>query len=102
MKKRGLLIVLVVIFLFTLSMAMSLFWNNSHRPGKTKAKHLLTSAKVGVVEIKGVILDVKETLEEIKTFRDDAGIKAIVLRIESPGGAVSVYTLNGDVPILEG
>jgi len=85
-KKRGLLIVLVVLFLFTVSMVMSLFWKNNHRPAK--AKHLLTSAKVGVVEIKGVILDVKETLEEIKTFRDDAGIKAIILRIESPGGAV--------------
>ncbi len=86
MKKRGLLIVLVVLFLFTLSMVMSLFWKNHHRPAT--AKHLLTSAKVGVVEIRGVILDVKEILEEIKTFRDDASIKAIVLRIESPGGGV--------------
>jgi protease-4 len=85
-KKRGLLIVLVVLFLFTLSMVMSLFWKNHHRPAK--AKHLLASAKVGVVEIRGVILDVKEILEEIKTFRDDASIKAIVLRIESPGGGV--------------
>ncbi|HBD06812.1 MAG TPA: signal peptide peptidase SppA [Syntrophobacteraceae bacterium] len=86
MKKRGLLIVLVVLFLFALSMSMSLVWKNNRRP--TESKLMLTSARVGVVEIRGVILDVKETLEEIKTFRDDASIKAIVLRIESPGGGV--------------
>ena len=35
-----------------------------------------------------MILDVKETLEEIKTFRDDPSIKTILVRIESPGGGV--------------
>jgi protease-4 len=44
--------------------------------------------KVGVVEIKGVIADAKQTVLELKRFRKDEDIKAIVLRIDSPGGGV--------------
>lgn len=44
--------------------------------------------KVGVVEIRGLISRSTPTLEEIKRFRDDMSIKAIVVRINSPGGAV--------------
>lgn len=88
MKKRGILIVVVVLLLFALSIVASLFWKNHRQPIKSRAKLSLTSAKVGVVEVKGVILDVKETLEQIKTFRDDSSIRAILVRIESPGGGV--------------
>ncbi|UCD86667.1 MAG: signal peptide peptidase SppA [Desulfobacterales bacterium] len=44
--------------------------------------------KVGVVEIKGVIADAKQTVLELKRFRKNEDIKAIVLRIDSPGGGV--------------
>ncbi len=44
--------------------------------------------KVGVVEIKGIIADSKTPLKQLGQFSDDAGIKAIVVRINSPGGAV--------------
>lgn len=44
--------------------------------------------KVGVVEIKGLITDPRFTVDSIVKFRKDKGVKAIVLRIESPGGAV--------------
>jgi protease-4 len=44
--------------------------------------------KVGVVEIKGVITESKDTIALIKRFREDRAIKAIVIRIDSPGGVV--------------
>ena len=44
--------------------------------------------KVGVIEIAGVITDAKDILHKIKQFREKPSIKAIVLRIDSPGGAV--------------
>lgn len=44
--------------------------------------------KVGVIEIKGPIIDSKESIRQIKQFREDDDIKAIVVRIESPGGGV--------------
>lgn len=44
--------------------------------------------KVGIIEITGVIADSKAAIEDLKKFREDDSIKAIVLRINSPGGAV--------------
>jgi protease-4 len=44
--------------------------------------------RVGVVEVNGVISDSKEVIGWIKSFVDDEGVKAIVLRIDSPGGGV--------------
>lgn len=44
--------------------------------------------KVGVVEIVGVIANSREILEQLKRFREDEDIKAIVVRVDSPGGVV--------------
>lgn len=44
--------------------------------------------KVGVVEIVGEIGDSKKTLKELHDFADADNIKAIVVRVDSPGGAV--------------
>jgi protease-4 len=44
--------------------------------------------KVGVVEISGVISDSREVIRGIRYFVDDGGVKAIVLRVDSPGGGV--------------
>jgi len=46
------------------------------------------SDKVGIVELTGIISDSKKILSQIKDFRENDSIKAIVLRIDSPGGAV--------------
>ena len=43
---------------------------------------------VGIVEINGIILSSKKIIQNIKTFRDDDSIKAIILRIDSPGGGI--------------
>jgi len=44
--------------------------------------------KVGIIEIKGVITDSKDVIHNLKCFREDKSIRAIVLRIDSPGGGV--------------
>jgi len=44
--------------------------------------------KVGVIEVKGYIADPQETIQDIRKYREDKSIKAIVLRIDSPGGGV--------------
>jgi protease IV len=48
-------------------------------------------AKIGVIQIEGVISsDLSErTVRQLTKYRDDASIKAIILRIESPGGGVA-------------
>ena len=44
--------------------------------------------RVGVVEIKGLLTDSATAIKQLERYRDDDSIKAIVLRINSPGGAV--------------
>jgi protease IV len=44
--------------------------------------------KVAILEIKGVILDPQPTIEKLVKFRKNEQVKAIILRIDSPGGGV--------------
>jgi len=44
---------------------------------------------LGLVEIKGVILSSRPYVEELERFRRVPNVRAIVLRIDSPGGAVA-------------
>jgi protease-4 len=57
-------------------------------PSKGKPGFLAKINKVGVVEVVGAITDSKATLNHLKKFRENEAIQAIVLRINSPGGAV--------------
>jgi len=47
-----------------------------------------TGEKVGVVEINGPIVDSRKILRDIRTFRESEAIKAILIRVDSPGGGV--------------
>ena len=44
--------------------------------------------RIGIVEIKGVIIQSSEIIEQIHQYVEDEGVKAIILRIDSPGGGV--------------
>ncbi len=59
--------------------------------GKAVLPELLLAGKEGVaiVRIEGPILDSYQTIEELKAFADDPLVKAIVVRIDSPGGGVA-------------
>ncbi len=48
----------------------------------------VNDANIGIVEMIGPIISSKETIEHIKNFREQNSIKAIVIRIDSPGGSV--------------
>lgn len=48
----------------------------------------ISGEKIGVVEIKGPIVDSQQILRQIKAFRDAEAVKAIVVRVDSPGGSV--------------
>jgi protease IV len=54
----------------------------------TPSSNLSFSAKIGVIPIEGAIMDSQAITEQLKKFKKDKGIKAIILRINSPGGAV--------------
>jgi protease IV len=56
--------------------------------GITVRKEVRAGEQVGIVEISGMILDAKNITDHLKRFRENDDIKAIVVRIDSPGGAV--------------
>lgn len=49
----------------------------------------LSGDKVGLVELEGVILGSRKMVREIERMRDSNSIRAIVLRVDSPGGGVA-------------
>jgi protease-4 len=69
---------LAVVF-FVLSYLFTVFF------GRTS----FTGEKIAIVRIEGVILDSEPIMEELKEYRENPSVKAILLRIDSPGGAVA-------------
>src|SRR5512140_937595 len=49
---------------------------------------LARGEKVAVISVSGLISDSEQTIEQLKKFSKDDSVKAIVLRIDSPGGGV--------------
>ena len=56
--------------------------------GPTGGGGAVFGARVAIVELEGTIIDVDDLLRELKAHRDNPQIKAVVLRINSPGGVV--------------
>jgi len=71
---------LFVFFLFMSFFVSLLFFFKGKKEG--------FGPKIGVLEVKGVILESETYLKAIEELRKRKDIKAVVLRIDSPGGAV--------------
>lgn len=57
--------------------------------GAGRGSGLATGDRVGVVEVVGPITDSKQFLEDLRDFEDSDSVKAIVIRVDSPGGGVA-------------
>ncbi len=57
--------------------------------GESKVLSMLSQDGVGVLLINGAIDDSRPVLGELKRFKEAPWIKAVVVRIDSPGGAVA-------------
>ena len=84
--------------LFLILLLLSLFGNlltqQAGFPTKLPERYLagdLAAAKVAVVEVSGTLLgsETEHVLRQIRQARDDSQVRAIILRIDSPGGGVS-------------
>ncbi len=56
--------------------------------GEDGASGFSTGPAIGVIEVKGVISSVDKQLKALRRFEKDEAIKAILVRIDSPGGSV--------------
>jgi len=48
----------------------------------------LFGPRVAIVELEGVIIDVDDVVHELKSLRENPTVRAVVMRINSPGGVV--------------
>jgi len=76
-----------VFFLFVLAV-FTLVYLALHAGGEEASLHSFGD-KIGVVELEGVILDSSVIVPQLKKFGDDDSIKAIILKVNSPGGGVA-------------
>ncbi|GAB4438191.1 MAG: signal peptide peptidase SppA [bacterium] len=82
MKKRRIFIAFIVILALVIitSILSSVLNLGIEKP--------VIGDRVGVVEITGIIKGSDEILKQLSEFNNDKNVKAIILRIDSPGGAV--------------
>lgn len=78
MKKTCVVITIVMLCLMVVSLSLTLL-----------QKKMPLGSRIALVRIEGPILDSRDIVEEIKEHTKDRSIKAIILRIDSPGGAVA-------------
>ncbi len=81
----GILLVLAVV---TVGISILLIGLRSGSRDRTDLVISGSGDKVAIVELNGIIVESGEIVRQLKKFRDDKSIRAIVLRIDSPGGGV--------------
>jgi protease IV len=74
----GLMLGVVAVFLVTIWALLRI----------TEGTGLPGGQKVAIVEIEGVIVDAEDVLRELKDHLEDPSVRAVVVRINSPGGVV--------------
>lgn len=82
MRRKWISLVLIAFFFSVASffLFLSTLLKLISKPGKT--------GNVGIVEVLGEISDPKPIVEELRDLKKDKDVKAIVLRVDSPGGSV--------------
>ena len=76
----GIFLLMFMLF-FIVVVAIMLFMFTDEMPAMGRST-------VALVNVKGVITDAGDCIRQLRKYAQSPGIKAIVLRIESPGGAV--------------
>ncbi len=88
-KVRLLLKGLSILFLSLLVFFVAVFFYAYLTGGEIQVLSLLGGDGIGVLEIAGSINDSREAIRSLKQFGETRGIKAVVVRIDSPGGGVA-------------
>src|SRR5512136_2927011 len=86
MKRRRVLIGLGVIAALLIFFFILLFLIGRYSGGKTS--RFAFGDKIAIVEVRGVITQSSAVIEELQQYLADDGVKAIILRVDSPGGGV--------------
>lgn len=85
MKRNPVLIGLTIVAILLVVFFVSIFTLTGTTEGDFP---FVTGEKVAVVNIEGTIKDSRTIIDQLLMFKKDRGVKAIVLRIDSPGGGI--------------
>lgn len=85
----GIILSIVFIGLVFVAVAFLVFAAAIKSTGSSEYYTHGSGDKIALVEINDVIMSSENTVEQIKKYREDKSIKAIILRINSPGGGVA-------------
>ena len=89
LKNHSILRALGVLLVFILVVFTGVFFYAYLTGGDARALSLFAGDGVAVLEIEGAIEDSQTVLTELKRFKEMPWVKAVVVRIDSPGGAVA-------------
>lgn len=87
MRSRSLRVIAATLVIFGGVAALFLVVTRLSRSGGEGGPPLF-GPRVAVVELEGMILEVDDLVRELKSHRDNPLVKAVVIRINSPGGVV--------------
>jgi protease-4 len=82
------LVILGILALIGISFTIFLSPFSSFTTRSTETVVTGSGDRIGLVELKGVISSSEEFNRQVKKYREDRSIKALLIRIDSPGGGV--------------
>jgi protease-4 len=68
---------------------VAVFFYAYFKGGEEGVLTMVAGDTVGIVELQGAIDDSREAIENLKRFAEAPAVKAVVIRIDTPGGAVA-------------
>ncbi len=86
--KAVLFIILLVVFFVAAAAALSILSDNGEESSGWE-NLMAYGNKIGVIKLEGTILSSDEIIKDLRKFKKKSSVKAIVIRINSPGGTVA-------------
>jgi protease-4 len=86
MTGRTFKVIAATLVIFVGVAALFLVMGSSRRSGE--GGQAIFGPRVAIVELEGVIAEVDDLVREVKAHRENPQVKAVVIRINSPGGVV--------------
>ncbi len=87
-NSKALFGVFAMVFVFFVILVLFAYYTMNAFNETSSSEKNANKAHIGVVEVEGVIMDSKETVDLLLAAEEDKQIDAIILRVNSPGGAV--------------
>ncbi len=87
MAKKQDLTILLFLFVLLVVAAVAVAW----LLGRGEQEEVIggRGERVGLVEVRGVIVESEPVVRQLERFRKDRSVRAVILRVDSPGGGVA-------------